>query len=171
MNNFNLDSFMSKTEKEYGLGKGEYLKLKEGDNKLRILSEPVPHQSSYKGQVTFKFLMFVLDRADGVIKPFFMPVGVMRMIVSLQKDADWVFDGFPMPYDININAKGAGTKEVTYAVFPSPAKQSLTNEQIEELSKKDIYEFQKKLNKSQDEERINAPVEPTHTINVDSIPF
>ena len=67
MNEFNLDSFMSQTEKEYGLGRGEYLKLKEGDNKMRILSQPVPHQSSYKGQATFKFLMFVLDRVDELV--------------------------------------------------------------------------------------------------------
>ena len=35
MTKFDLNSFMDTTKKEYGLGKGEYLKLKEGDNKIR----------------------------------------------------------------------------------------------------------------------------------------
>lgn len=170
MGQFNLDTFVSKTEKEYGLGKGEYLKIKEGDNKMRILSEPVPHQSSYKGQTTFKLLMFVLDRTDGVIKPYFMPIGVMRMLASLQKDADWSFEGFPMPYDINVNARGAGTKEVTYSVLPSPVKSALTAEQLEELSHKDIREFQAKLVKQEDEklsEQINSNIQEA----VENIPF
>ena len=40
-------------------------------------------------------------------------------IEKLQRDADYAFDEVPMPYDITINAKGAGTKDVEYTVIPA----------------------------------------------------
>jgi len=142
---FNVNEFLENTKKEYGLGGGEYLKAKEGDNRMRILSNPVAHAGSYKGQPTFKFLMFVLDRTDNIIKPYFMPISIMDNISQLQLDNDWGFDGFPMPYDINVRAIGAGTKEVKYSVIASPKKEPLTADILEQLSKKDIHAFQEKL--------------------------
>jgi hypothetical protein len=178
----NLKSFLEQTSKEYGLNSGEYLKLKEGDNKIRLVSSPVPHQSVYKGNITFKYLIFVLDRVDGKIKPFFCPVTVMRTISELQQDADWSFEGFPMPYDINIKANGAGTKEVKYSVIASPVRTELTIEQVAEIAQKDIKAFQQKLKdadlkKLRDErgneptyEQVNTQPDP-NDLKISSIPF
>jgi len=185
MTNFNVTSFLNTTRKEYGLSKGEYLKAKEGDNRMRLLSEPVAHQGSYKGQSTFKFLMFVLDRADNLIKPYFMPVMIMENISQLQLDNDWGFDGFPMPYDINIRAIGAGTKEVKYSVIASPNREPIAEDILAELATKDIKAFQKKLNEAsestqnEDKAQETAPVQPQSDVAphptdekvINSIPF
>jgi len=164
MEKFNVNDFLTGVKKEYGLGKGEYLKAKEGDNKMRILSNPVAHAGNYKGQQTFKFLMFVIDRTDNKIKPYFMPVMVMEFISNLQLDSDWGFDGFPMPYDINVVAKGAGTKEVKYSLIASPNKTEVSIDILEELKTKDILEFQKKLNAEQANQPIVGATDKTDNI-------
>lgn len=109
---------LKKAEEAGLVGGGDYLKLKEGDNKFRLLSECLPHANEYQGQRTFKWLCYVLDRKDGKVKPFFMPHTIYKQIVVLQTDEDYEFHDVPMPYDLNIHAKGAGTKEVKYTLMP-----------------------------------------------------
>lgn len=173
---FNASEILQQAEKEYGLGSGEYLKIKEGDNKIRLLSEGLPHSSIYKNpktgetKKTFKFLCWVLDRKDKKIKPYFMPVTVMRAIESLQLSEDYAFTDVPMPYDININAKGAGIKEVVYSVIPARINTPLTAEEENEFNTKSpIAELQKKLRK-QEEEKITES-QNEGEINVEEIPF
>lgn len=146
----NFNETIKQAEQEYGFGKGEYFKVQEGANKIRLLSACIPYPGEYKGTPTFKFAAWVLDRRDGVIKPYFMPTTVMNHIGSLQLDPDYAFDEVPMPYDININAKNAGTKEVEYSVIPSPKPTPLTPEEQEALDKKmPIGEFVEKLKERQ----------------------
>src|SRR3990167_10588111 len=123
----------AEVEKEYNLGKGEYFKVKEGQNKVRLVSDCLPHESMYKGQKTFKMLCQVLDRVDGKIKPYFMPYSVYCMITDLQLTDDYRFKEVPMPYDISINAAGAGTKEVKYSVTPARANTDLTPEELQKI--------------------------------------
>lgn len=109
---------------------GDWFKFKEGENVIRILTEPVMffekfkvgicfHECGYKG--TPKFLAWVIDRKEEdkkkVLKLIRLPWAIMEDIFVLQKDEDKGFEGFPMPYDLKINAKKAGTKEVRYTVF------------------------------------------------------
>ena len=117
------------------LSSGDYLKLKEGDNRLRLMSACLPHEGSYQGRRNFKWLCYVLDRVDGKVKPFFMPHTIYKKIEALQTNEDYAFDRVPMPYDLTINAKGAGTKEVEYSLIPArketpltPAEQTLLSE-------------------------------------------
>lgn len=143
---FNASAVIEKAEKEYGLGKGEYLKLQEGANKLRLLSDCIGHESEYQGRKTFRFVCWVLDRKDNVVKPYFMPQTIMRAIEALQLDPDYAFDSVPMPYDIKINAKNAGTKEVDYQVIASPTRTPLTeHEEKAFLERMPIEEFVQKL--------------------------
>lgn len=114
MPKFSFSSTIAQAEKEYGLGGGEYFKVKEGTNKIRILSEALPHQSFYKGNKTFKFVTWVWDYSDSKVKLYFMPVTVAKSLENLQKDPEYTFDEVPMPYDVTINVKNAGTKEVDY---------------------------------------------------------
>jgi hypothetical protein len=51
-----------------------------------------------------------------------MPISIAKSLGSVQEDPDYAFTKFPMPYDITINAKGAGTKEVDYQVVARPAE-------------------------------------------------
>ena len=174
----NLSEFISKTEKTYGLNAGEYFKAKEGDNRMRIVSDLVPHQSEFKGKKNFRFLCYVIDRSDSVVKPYFMPMTIARSLESLQSSPDYVFDGFPMPYDINLTAKGAGSKEVVYNVIPARNNTPITSEEQEKIdSRVDIREYQKILNEKQAEkgettqQRFAEVPAPKEEINVEDIPF
>jgi hypothetical protein len=51
--------------KEYGLGSGEKLKLADGENQIRVLFEPKFIQTMFKGNVSKKFVMWVIDRKHG----------------------------------------------------------------------------------------------------------
>lgn len=126
MGKFDFGAAHKAAEKEGYLGGGGYLKLKEGPNRMRLVSEALPHPGEYQGRKTFKWLLYVLDRVDGTVKPFFMPHSISKMVADLQRSDDYGFDGVPLPYDITINAKGAGTKEVEYTVMPARQNTPLT---------------------------------------------
>lgn len=130
---------------EHSVGSnGGWFKVKEGMNSLRILSEPeimfedfkmgiCYHNCGYHGNA--KYLTHVLDRADGKVKLYKIPYGIFQTIAGFEKDEDYGFDGFPMPYDIKINAINAGTKEVKYTVIPSPKTSPVGDEVLDVLSK------------------------------------
>jgi len=107
------------TIKDSGLESGAYLKIKEGQNKIRLLSEALFHTSYFKGTKTNKFVCWVFDWSDGKVKLYFMPKTVLEAIGALQGNPDYAFETVPMPYDVTINAKDAGTKEVVYSVTPA----------------------------------------------------
>lgn len=94
---------------------------------------------------TVKFLCHVLDYSDPIlnngqvigyqIKLAQFPLTVFLALRDLQNDPDWAFDELPMPYDITINAEGAGKKEVKYSVIASPKMEPVSQEVIDKLSK------------------------------------
>jgi len=150
MTKVNFAASREKAEKEGLLGKGDYLKLQEGDNRIRLMSECLEHPGEYQGKPTFKWLCYVLDRRDGRIKPFFMAHTIYKQIEALQVNEDYKFDEVPMPYDITMNAKGAGTKEVVYTVVPARANTPLTPAERALLTgTQPIRDLQAALNKEQ----------------------
>jgi len=169
MSKFNFSESYQKAEKEYDLGGGGTFKPKEGDNKIRLVSEPIPHSSFYKGKKQFKWLSRVIDRADSKIKLFFMPTTIYKSIEAMQQSEDYSFDEIPMPYDLVINAKGAGTKEVVYTVLPSKEK-PLTEEEKAEIAKAEpLTKVQEKIFEKQSGVET-APIEDEE-VDVDMIPF
>jgi hypothetical protein len=145
-----INEVIQKAEKDYGLGKGEYFKVQEGANKIRVLSELVFNQNEYDGKIKSRFVCWILDRKDQVIKPYFMPVTIARALGSMQENPEYAFKDFPMPYDITINAKGAGSKEVDYQVVAARQNTPLTD--LEEMAMKErtpIVEFVAKLTEKQ----------------------
>lgn len=177
---FSFSASREKAEKQFGLGKGEYLKLQEGANRIRLMSECIPYESTFQGRKNFKWVCWVIDRVDGVVKPFFMPHTIYKSIEALQVDPDYAFASVPMPYDIKINAKGAGTKEVDYQVIASPKLTPLTEKEVEDLSARlDIHEFVEKLKEKTgeqvpaptDEQRQREHAEIEESINPSDIPF
>lgn len=132
-----MQDTIKRAEAEYGLGKGEYFKVQEGANKIRLLSPCVGFQGSYQGKPNFKFVCWVIDRRDeNKIKLYFMPQTVLDLIGGLQMSEDFAFDEVPMPYDITIMAKNAGTKEVQYSVVPSPKREPLTGAEQQAFEEK-----------------------------------
>lgn len=116
------------------LGSGGFFKFKEGDNRMRLMSECLPHTSVFQdGKKSFKWLCYILDRVDGEVKPFFMPHKIYKAIEALQLNPDYVFYEVPMPYDITVNAKKAGTMDVEYALIPARKETPLTEEEQDKL--------------------------------------
>jgi hypothetical protein len=128
------------------LGKGDIYKLKEGSNQIRLCSMCLPHSSVFNGTRSFKWLCHVIDRRDGKVKPFFMPHTIYKQIEALQDSEDYGFTDVPMPYDVRINAKGAGTKDVEYSLIPAKKETLLTEAEREDLAQqKPLAELQEKL--------------------------
>lgn len=104
-----------------------WFKFKEGKNVLRVLTCPVPLFEDYDLGICYtdcgfqgdmKYLCHVVDKADNKPKLWKMGVGLFKELAGLQTSARFAFDAFPMPYDLEINARGAGTKKVEYSVLP-----------------------------------------------------
>lgn len=127
---FNFGANRKEAEKSGLLSSGDYLKLKEGANRLRLLSECIAHNGEFQGKRNFKWLCYVLDRTDGKVKPFFMAHTIYKQIEALQMSDDYAFTDVPMPYDLTINADGAGTKEVKYTLMPARKESALTQEEL-----------------------------------------
>lgn len=123
-------------EREGMLGSSDYLKIKEGPNRIRIMTDFIPHPSEFKGKRTFKWLGYVIDRGDGQVKPYFMPHTIHKILEDLQSSEDYSFEEPPMPYDITITAKGAGTIDVEYSVMPAKKESPLTAEERNALDSK-----------------------------------
>lgn len=147
-----LSDLRKEAEREGQIGSGVF-KPQEGANRIRLLTQPLPHSEMYQGERRFKWLLYILDRADGQVKPYFLPHSIFKMVESLQTNEDWEFEGFPMPYDLTLTAKGAGTREVEYSISPSRKAVPLTEEEQTALNKKPpIKEFQKKLREGKGEQ-------------------
>src|SRR5688572_25697757 len=116
MTKVNFSQARKKAEEAGLLGGGAAWKPKEGDNRIRLVSECLEHPGSYNGKKTFKWLCFILDRVDGEVKPYFMPHNIYEQLEKLQMSPDYAFDEVPMPYDITLNAKNAGKLDVVYTV-------------------------------------------------------
>jgi hypothetical protein len=140
------------------LGSGDYFKLQEGDDKIRLMSECLEHPGEYQGKPTFKWLCYVLDRRDGRIKPFFMAHTIYKQIEALQQDSDYAFDEVPMPYDITIKAKNAGKKEVEYAVIADRQNNPVTPaERALLVGKGSIADLQAALNVEREGTDVSHP--------------
>jgi hypothetical protein len=165
MTKFNFGDAMKKAEEEYGLGKGDYFKPVDGDNKIRLLTPFIPHQSEYKGQINVKFVAFIWDYKDSKVKPYFMPRTIVDGIAALQNNPEYVFDELPMPYDITISVENAGTKEVKYSVVGARSNTALTDEQKKALEAKgSIDEYVQGLKDGKDNE---APSQENQAVSVD----
>lgn len=106
--------------------RADFFKLKEGDNKVVILTNPIGYSQAFinrKGFIAYegapynkytsrKYKCYIKDLSDGVIKVADFSYTVSKKIIALADGARTKFDGFPMPYVINFKTEHAGTKEV-----------------------------------------------------------
>ncbi len=156
---FNFSATREEAEDKYNLGKGQYFKVKDGSNKIRLVSICLPHSSEYNGQMTFKWLCQVIDRKDNKIKPYFMPDKIYKAILNLQLDPEYVFEEVPMPYDLNIQAVNAGKKEVVYTVIPARTSIPLTDAELEMIKETPtVQEVQAKVREN-DIKTQNTPAQ------------
>lgn len=162
---FDFDQAIKDAEKAGYVQGGDRFKIQEGANRIRIVAEPVPHQGSYQGRPNFKWLVYIIDRTDGRVKLFFMPHTIAKMVRDLQKSDDYAFEGLP-PFDITIQAKNAGTKEVEYTVVPARKNTPITEDEFAELAKKkSLKDVHKALKET--EARRNPVEDPTTEVPFD----
>lgn len=153
---YDFDGALKEAEKSGLVSGGDRFKIKEGANRIRLLTAPLPHQGNYQGTKNFKWLCYVLDRSDAGIKTFFMAHTIFKALRDFQKSEDYGFDEIPMPYDVTINAKGAGTKEVEYTVVPARTSVPLTKAELDAFSKKKpIKEVQQAIYEKDTEKAVN----------------
>jgi len=155
--------------KDSGLASGEYLKLKEGANKMRLMSPALFHSGIFEDKKTGekrannKFVAWVFDWADGKVKLFFMSKTVLEAIGALQDNPDYAFDTVPMPYDITVNAKDAGTKDVMYSLTPSRQNTPVPVEALNQMDGKETIEAV--LSKLREKDgQVPAPVTPVQAV-------
>lgn len=161
---------LKEAERSGLVSSGDFFKVKEGVNRIRLVGGPLPHRGDYKGTPNFKWLCYIIDRTDGAIKPYFMAHTIFKLIRDLQTSEDYAFEGVPMPYDMTIGAKGAGTKEVEYSVVPAKKETPLTKDELDDLaSKKPLADLQSNLRAKAMEREAYAPVNGGH-FDPDEIP-
>ena len=163
----------AKSEGYYTPSSSDYFNLEEGDNTFRILAMPeqvferyLPSAKKYEicytdcgYQGTPKFRVWVLDRKDNLIKIAKLPYTIGTLIAKYQTDEDYAFEDFPMPYDIKVNAKNAGTKEVEYTVTPRPQRTDVEASIMEEFAEKTpMAEIVAKMKDKQKEQHVKDGV-------------
>lgn len=149
-----------KHKDEMNSDRGEWFKFQEGQNKVRVLSEPVAFQEDFKNGICYtdckfkgsmKYLAWILDHKDAKIKKMKIPYSVMEDIVNHMTSDDYSFSSFPMPYDLTVTALNAGTKEVKYTILPARSNTDIEQVVLDEFSKKkpviEIIENMKDRNK------------------------
>jgi hypothetical protein len=118
---------LKKLEAEGKVGGSDYFKPQNGNNIFRVLTEGI-HDVNKFGNA--RFVMFIIDRKDGKVKPYFAPYTVYKAVANLEEDPFYKFEGMPMPYDINLKVENAGTKDVEYSVTASPQNTELTADEL-----------------------------------------
>lgn len=161
-----LSAARKRAEETGVLGGGNIFKVKEGDNRMRLVSECLEHPGVYNGKPTFKWFRLILDRVDGMVKRYFMPNAVFEQIEALQLNPDYKFEEVPMPYDFTVNAKGAGKKEkeVVYTVVSARANTPLMQAELAAIAEADnVRDIQRELQRAQAEKENGGAQETTIT--------
>lgn len=161
-------------EKEGLIGSSDIFKVKDGQNRIRIVSYALPHPGEFKGKRNFKWLVYIIDRADGKLKPYFMPHKIFKTLESFQEDEDYAFDELvDMPYDIVINVKGAGTIDVEYAVIARKPTELTPAEETMIAEAKPLEELQQQIRaKAGGTSKTVEPRDDDHAgFDPDEIPF
>ena len=157
MTKVNFTASREKAE-EAGLLKGGgsfNKKLKNGDNRFRLVSECLEHPGAYNGKPNFKWLCLVLDRTDGAIRPYFMPNTIYEEIEALQLNPDYKFEDVPMPDHLTLNIKNVGEKTAVYKIVPARQNTPLTAEELAAIEETgNIRDVQRDIQKGSGREGI-----------------
>lgn len=150
-------------------GRAPFFKLKNGNNDIVILTNPIGYSELFNVGIAYedcgygkyasrKYKCYVKDLSDGEIKIANFSYTTAKKLLELKKGARTKFDGFPMPYAINLQTTNAGTKEVETSVI-SGDDYVLTSEDEAALASYDaIQTIVDRLKASQKKKVENDPV-------------
>ena len=166
---FSFEESIKTAKKDYGLNTGTW-KISEGDNKVRLVTPFLPVESEYQGTKSVKFWGYLIDRKIGTIELARLPYAIIKIVSNYQRNPDYEFSDLPMPYDITITAKGAGTKEVEYGVIPARQNTPLTESEKEIIEKLDIESVVKKM-REKNGQNSGGESEELEDIRAEDLPF
>jgi hypothetical protein len=101
---------------------------------------PLDDESGLPKNPTVRFVTYICDRKDSDrVKIAALPYTVVKAITALQGDEDYMFDNFPMPYDVKITYDRNASGSAMYNVVPSPNREPLPDFVMNGMiTKKDI---------------------------------
>ncbi|OQC50028.1 MAG: hypothetical protein BWX56_01409 [Euryarchaeota archaeon ADurb.Bin023] len=129
-----------------------YFKLKEGENKIRIVSEILDYGSHFvkeekKSHICLgaeeckyckagdrprtRYMTWVIDRSTGELKLFDFGHSIFKQIHAIARNDDYRFETIP-PYDMTIVKKGSGLDTV-YSVLAARNDTPITKEEQEKI--------------------------------------
>jgi len=147
---------------ELGIGgDGNFLTIEDGENVVRILSEPIHYlvyflgkgikpvyaenaddEMKTKNQVTHRFACYVYNPKVKKVQLAELGWSIVKVISKFAKSSQNSFKGCP-PYDIIINRSGSG-KQTEYAVMPGRNEDKMSEVVLAEFAEKqDIKEYLK----------------------------
>ncbi len=162
MDDFKKDLEQNKRESD----RAEKFKLKNGDNRIIILTNPVGFSTVFGLGMVYegapygkyggrKYKCYILDTVDNQIKITDFSYTTANKISALSEGTRTAFTGFPMPYEINLKTDKASTKEVSTDVL-AMGDYPLSDAILEQLGAltpiRDIIDSLKKWQKKQVEE-------------------
>jgi hypothetical protein len=128
---------------------GDFYKLQEGNNELRIVSDPEIRPIHFDetqnksfdcvgkdkncqyclagAKPTVRYIFYVIDRGDGLVKQAQFPWTIVKKYQALAKTKDYGFESLP-DYDLTINKSGQGLL-TKYELIPARAVTQLTDEE------------------------------------------
>lgn len=148
-------------EKVAGSKEG-FLALKEGENRLRLVTEAEYFVSVFQGKPKTRFVAYVIDRADGKLKPFTFGPQIFEAVGKLAVSSEYGFTDVP-PYDIIISRTGVGI-DTEYTVTAARNDTALTpEEQAAILKLPPVLELARRLQeKAEVKKATEAPIPVIH---------
>ena len=89
-----------------------------------------------RATLTKRWMCWAIDRFTGNMVILTMPYGVSKTIAEMKKSEEAGFEGWPMPYGLNIKVTNPGKKEVEYEVIASRKNTAITEAEFADLDKK-----------------------------------
>lgn len=137
-------------------GSGNFLKLEDGANKIRICTKALEvayHEDKSGGKYStttcsdegcelckagkpkkYKYAYLVLNRKDSKPYIYESPITVFRQIVAYESNPEY---GDIRLYDITISKEGIA-RNTTYTIMPSPKKSELTNSEVKMIAESGV---------------------------------
>jgi len=208
-----MDDIQTESKRYGGSGgRGDFFQFEKGENRLRILAQPkvialhfsasgvkpevcigidegcphhVPDEKTKEvKKPSIKLATYILDRKDDKVKLAELPLSISYALNDLQKDSEYAFEGFPMPYDVKIISDPENPDpKAKYRLVAGRAQTDLTKEQMDELqAAMDKMTPEQYVERRKEKQKGNAEFEgkpeaekkieyPTDDINPEDIPF
>lgn len=176
---------LEKDQKDIGTkfaNNSKYFNLAEGNNNVfRVLTPGVAFATYYlgKGQSqpvaygvengdpriesetmkkSIRYILYVIDRTDGLVKQAELPYTIIKSIGDLQHNPDYSFAELPMPYDIRVTYNKEESPANKYKVSPSKTS-PVTPIELGELEKMMAQETPEEAIEKKKERQIKADKE------------